>query len=502
MEPNVPDKITLYKRIKSGRVNRCYTGEFNKKKVFIKFNSNPSQSDILEKEAYSLRWLNMNGIHTPEIIMETPGCMVLSYLKLDQNKIYYNLLAKTVANLHKLTQSDHAGFSYDNYHGPFEVKNTFDTDWVRFFKNTRWIHVINTFKSRDMLNYYIIAMKVNDIIEQLFPEDPYICATHGDFHKDNWGYVDGNVHLFDPALSYAHNEYELASFDAYYKYTDDFINTYDSIIPKCTKLFNERKMLYHSYYYFIGYAMSGEDDILEKCISNMKMLLEKCDKFYPSLSETHLLNPLSEEKPNVVIVYSGSFCPIHKNHIRTLQKAYDHLSMTYNVISAYISLTSDEHLMNKMNPENGTESKFVFKLKDRVKMIKMSLENVQNNFIQLDLSLLGWDAPHDHFDKLMFSHYDSVVKIVILHGEDGVSYYRRKIQPLFPSYDILCMGRAGCENKNSKLNIISNPDEFAMSSTVIRKLLCDDVDGSNTSELKIYLEQNVLDYIMHTMHTS
>ena len=318
-------------------------------------------------------------------------------------------------------------------------------------------------------------------MDSLFPIKPLVCLLHGDFHRDNWGYSNNKIYVFDPTPLYGHNEYELASMDCFYMPTKEFIDTYHTIIPKNEKLYIERKALYHSFILLIGYLMSNEENLLKRAVKNMKSLLNVACDYYPSLTPTNKLLKLSPTLPNALIIMAGSFCPIHKNHIDGLDIALNHLQSTFNIIGTYIAPTSDHHLERKLKH-------IPFNLNDRVNMINEVIPSYAN----LDMSTLGWPNYHTHFEQLLNDYYgNNDVTIIILHGQDGADYYKKTVPQSFiePRYKIVCLGRNGYAGDSSEL--IPNLNEKRMSSTTVRDLL----HVKKYNDLCEYLDDKVIKYI-------
>ena len=319
MEPACPDSLVLRKRIKGGRTNRCYRGVFTNTSpgkeqeeattvpVFAKFNDN-HQECILRKEADMLEFLQ-NHVPVPRVLHVSDHCLILEYLQMDNSNKHIPQLAKVIGSLHQATVTDRCGFHMDNFHGPIAVNNTWDTNWVTFFRNSRWnplckeLAIRGTYSGDGHDAILALTEEVSAKMDLFFPTPPRLCLLHGDLHHGNWGYCaaasasasscgtsglpssvpepadnkgnrDGNgddgretagaVYVFDPLPLYGHNEFDLASLDCFVMPKDAFLEVYHRYMPREEVMFAERRMLYHSFFRLIGFLLTGDEEHLLK----------------------------------------------------------------------------------------------------------------------------------------------------------------------------------------------------------------------------------------------
>jgi fructosamine-3-kinase len=307
-EPACPESLALRKRIKGGRTNRCYRGVYRSQQedeneqeavVFAKFNDN-YQDSLLRKEADMLELLRSLHVQVPRVLHVSDHCLILEYLQMENANKHIPMLARVVGSMHQATASDRCGFGMNNFHGPLSVNNTWDTNWVTFFRNSRWKALCDELARRGGLQDTLgLASQVSAKLDLFFPTTPRLCLLHGDLHHSNWGYCgnsvtttttttteagaggsrerdkesEGVVYLFDPLPLYGHNEFDLASLDCFVQPKESFLEIYYSYMPKDEVMFEERRMLYHSFFRIIGFLLTGDEEHLVKAHGYMTALI-------------------------------------------------------------------------------------------------------------------------------------------------------------------------------------------------------------------------------------
>src|SRR5262249_44168508 len=63
--------------------------------------------------------------------------------------------------------------------------------------------------------------------------------------------------------------------------------------------------------------------------------------------------PLTAGRRNVVLVFNGSFCPVHAGHLRMMELARQHLegSLGWNVAGGYLMITHDSACRRKLGEQ-------------------------------------------------------------------------------------------------------------------------------------------------------
>ena len=287
-EPHCPPGLQLRRRVRAGRSNRCYRAVLQRggdahsehEQVFAKFSDN-QQEGLLPTEAQMLQLL-ARYVHVPRVVLVTDHCLVLPLLRLDNSNKHIPQLAREVGTLHSSTRSDQCGFHVNNFHGPLAVDNSWESNWVTFFKNSRWLVLCEELERRGGFEETLkLAKEVGEKMDVFFPSEPYLCLLHGDLHHSNWGFAEsedgeGHVYLFDPLPLYGHNELDLASLDCFVQPKESFLNEYYLHVPKENNMFEERRMLYHSFFRIIGHLLTGEPDHLRRADEYLVALRACC----------------------------------------------------------------------------------------------------------------------------------------------------------------------------------------------------------------------------------
>ena len=86
---------------------------------------------------------------------------------------------------------------------------------------------------------------------------------------------------------------------------------------------------------------------------------------------TSLLYRADQNRPNIILLTTGSFNPIHRMHLEILNIAYKHLLSLnkYNILCAFISPSSDDYVKTKLPP--------LIPFNSRCKMIQSSINEFE-----------------------------------------------------------------------------------------------------------------------------
>ena len=114
-----------------------------------------------------------------------------------------------LARLHRHT-ADRFGWFRDNTIGPTPQRNDWSGNWIEFFRELRLDFQIQLARR----NGYDLVDQGNSLSAKL-PElfagyDPAPSLLHGDLWGGNWGSVDGEPVIFDPAVYYGDRESDIA----------------------------------------------------------------------------------------------------------------------------------------------------------------------------------------------------------------------------------------------------------------------------------------------------
>jgi len=128
---------------------------------------------------------------------------------------------------------------------------------------------------------------------------------------------------------------------------------------------------------------------------------------------------ISKQREKVWLLTTGSFCPIHKDHIEMMISVKNFLesSVNYDVIGGYISPTHDCYVSSKMIYRGFPN----ISAKHRLKMIELLLSEYTEKWIQAS----DWEMTRDRFYDFpeVYSHFQKEflkqnIKLIYVCGAD------------------------------------------------------------------------------------
>jgi len=168
-------------------------------------------------EAEGLRELeSASALRVPKIL----GCGIekgKSFLALERftfDRVTTNtelLLGERLAQLHRHT-ADRFGWSRNNTIGPTPQINTWSDDWTAFFRTHRLEYQLELAASNGYGAEITEPGKnlANGLAELFAGYTPVASLLHGDLWAGNWGSVQGEPVIFDPAVYYGDRESDIA----------------------------------------------------------------------------------------------------------------------------------------------------------------------------------------------------------------------------------------------------------------------------------------------------
>ena len=222
--------------------------------------------------------------------------------------------------------------------------------------------------------------------------------------------------------------------------------------------------------------------------------------------------PLSESKLNVCLFLTGTFCPIHNNHIRALEKSKEQLEASgYSVIGGFICPTHETSLKKKFN-------KSLISYKDRLALIKLAVKD--SDWINVDPFLIycksnvGVVNAKSHLEDVLREQIQpgSLGKIQVwsIGGDDEPERYSRSIKketgkivivqnrPDLVAGDRLTDWLESSEIKDyqHKVFVVKDTETpYSISSTKLREMIQKGEDFSK------YVPKSVHEYIIqHKLH--
>jgi fructosamine-3-kinase len=258
-------KIIDRKSIGGGCINQAYQITTDRQdRYFIKLNQ-PALADMFAAEAQGL--LEMAATET--ITVPLPICwgvvtdysyLVLNYLDLTDRSSPKNWtqMGQNLAAMHRyrITDTPKFGWHLDNTIGSTPQINTWETDWVTFFKNHRIEYQLQL-AQRNGGNFPKATQLLATIPQILANHHPQPSLVHGDLWGGNAGFTTaGNPVIFDPATYWGDREVDLALTELFGGFPAAFYQGYESVYPLDAG-YAQRKVLYNLYHILNHYNLFG-----------------------------------------------------------------------------------------------------------------------------------------------------------------------------------------------------------------------------------------------------
>lgn len=159
---------------------------------------------------------------------------------------------RALARLHRTNRNDRCGFYRDNHIGSTPQRNTWSSDWFRFFGEHRLLYQVNLARERGLADQQMMRRTENLVkqLPELLPglDDNRPSLLHGDLWGGNY-LVDryGDPVLVDPAAYYGHREADLAMTGLFGGFSPAFYRAYQEEWP-LEPGFDRRRDLYNLYH--------------------------------------------------------------------------------------------------------------------------------------------------------------------------------------------------------------------------------------------------------------
>ena len=157
-------------------------------------------------------------------------------------------LGEQLAAMHRCTAMQH-GWHRDNTIGMTPQINSQSTDWIEFFRDNRLLFQLRLAERNGYTGeLQALGAKLAGSMHKLFVDyEPEASLLHGDLWGGNWGAVDGEPVIFDPAVYFGDRETDIAMTQVFGGFGRDFYDAYEQSWPMHAG-FEHRNLLYQLYH--------------------------------------------------------------------------------------------------------------------------------------------------------------------------------------------------------------------------------------------------------------
>ena len=269
--------IDSSRSIGGGCISNTLKIETNCGSLFLKWNSS-GPNDLFLREAESLAEFQKSRnefIVFPEPLLakpidQIPGYLLTTYLEPGRSGNDDEKLGRGLAQLHQLTNANY-GFAHNNYCGATLQDNKFKSDWITFYVENRFGHLLQLIRkdrgwnNNDEKIAELFLKKVPDLL----PNDSRPSLIHGDLWSGNYMYTTKAPALIDPCVSYCDREFELGMMTMFGGFSQTVFQAYNEYypLPDDWRSRNLIYQLYHvlnHYYLFGGYYKNQALEIMKQ----------------------------------------------------------------------------------------------------------------------------------------------------------------------------------------------------------------------------------------------
>lgn len=216
----------------------------------------------LDIEGYMLRYLaEHSSLPVPDVLHSEPSLLIMTFVA--GNSHFTEAVERHAADLlaafHAIT-APAFGLERDTLIGPLHQPNPWTPSWIAFFRDHRLRYMARLAADSGQLPTAMLARierlagKLDTLLEE--PDRPAL--IHGDIWATNVLADAGHVTAFlDPALSYAHNEMELAYISLFNTFGAAFFERYHALRPIEPGFFEVRRDIYNLYPLLVHVRLFG-----------------------------------------------------------------------------------------------------------------------------------------------------------------------------------------------------------------------------------------------------
>jgi protein-ribulosamine 3-kinase len=251
--------------IGGGCINNALKLNTNQGPFFMKWNDK-GPADLFTREAESLLELKKaaeDQIVVPEVfatkeVSGEPGFLVQEFISA-KNADFLDVekLGRGLALIHKYS-AENFGFFNNNYCGATTQLNSWNENWVDFFRENRLQFLLNLIQNKNLLSVSELKTfdKLLDQISILLLHSSKPALIHGDLWGGNYMITENGPALIDPASYYADREMEMGIMTLFGGFSDRFYAAYNEINPLDSD-WKDRNRLYQLYHILNHYYLFG-----------------------------------------------------------------------------------------------------------------------------------------------------------------------------------------------------------------------------------------------------
>ncbi len=263
--------------IHGGDINQAFRLECDQRKFFVKVNRSELLSMFVAEKAGLDAIRHSGTIRVPEVYLA--GCegdlayLVMEYIELG-GRPDADRFATALAAMHRCFH-EQFGFECDNTIGSTPQINTFNADWIQFWRRQRLEFQLELARKNGFDTRLIDAgNRLAETLGKFFESyQPRPSLLHGDLWSGNQGADEqGNPVIFDPACYFGDHEADLAMMELFGHPGQRFFAIYNEHFPidagysERRELYNLYHVLNHANLFGGGYAAQAER-IIERLLS-------------------------------------------------------------------------------------------------------------------------------------------------------------------------------------------------------------------------------------------
>lgn len=255
--------VVSVRPVAGGDINQAMLLDTVIGQFFLKVNLGPMAISMFETEASGLELLAATKtIRTPSVLgfgsSSEEAFLLLEYVQSGYRPSnFWEKFGASLASLHRSTAPSF-GLGNDNFIGTLRQQNCQHSTWPEFYINERLLPQLEIAKQQNCLHSDDFQA-----FEKLFKRIPELCPeespslTHGDLWSGNFLCNNlGNPVIFDPAISYAHREMDLAMSRLFGGFDRTFYSSYEAVWPLVPG-FEQRLEIYQLYYLLVHVNLFG-----------------------------------------------------------------------------------------------------------------------------------------------------------------------------------------------------------------------------------------------------